>query len=61
MHLGFQEYLAAREIQRVFIAGCGKSNVLQHLAEKFGQGWWQEVTLLLIHEVHVPDFWAVIR
>lgn len=48
MHLGFQEYLAAREIQRIFLSGYGKSDVLKQLADKFGQGWWQEVTLLLV-------------
>ena len=48
MHLGFQEYLAAREIQRLFLADLGKSEVLCQLAEKFGSGWWQEVILLLL-------------
>ena len=48
MHLGFQEYLTAREIQRLFLAGLGNSDVLRQLAEKFGQGWWQEVMLLLL-------------
>jgi formylglycine-generating enzyme required for sulfatase activity len=45
MHLGFQEYLAAREIQNNHHRD---PRVLSNLAERFGQSWWQEVTLLLL-------------
>lgn len=45
MHLGFQEYLAAREIRsRAF----EDNRVLKELALHFGQGWWQEVILILL-------------
>ena len=45
MHLGFQEYLAARDIRnRAF----KDKSVLDELAHRFGQSWWQEVTLLLL-------------
>ena len=45
MHLGFQEYLAAREIRsRAF----DEPNVLKDLASHFGESWWQEVALLLL-------------
>jgi len=45
MHLGFQEYLAAREIQN---QAYRNRNMLKQLATRFGQSWWQEVTLLLL-------------
>ena len=45
MHLGFQEYLAAREIRR---RGFHEPQVLRELAAHFGESWWQEVTLLLL-------------
>lgn len=45
MHLGFQEYLAAREIRtRAF----GDLGVLRELASHFGESWWQEVGLILL-------------
>ncbi len=46
MHLGFQEYLAAREIRRR--AFEGDRQVLRDLASHFGESWWQEVALLLL-------------
>jgi formylglycine-generating enzyme required for sulfatase activity len=45
MHLGFQEYLAARQIQNNFYLD---PKVISDLADQFGQSWWQEVTLLLL-------------
>ncbi len=45
MHLGFQEYLAAREIRAKHFEG---QPVLQDLASHFGESWWQEVSLLLL-------------
>ncbi len=45
MHLGFQEYLAAREIRRRFFEG---EPVVKELASHFGESWWQEVGLLLL-------------
>lgn len=46
MHLGFQEYLAAREIRMRALSG--DADVIKQLANKFGESWWQEVTLLLL-------------
>ncbi|GBC61833.1 hypothetical protein DENIS_2795 [Desulfonema ishimotonii] len=45
MHLGFQEYLAAREIR---IRAYKDAGVLRELAGHFGESWWQEVTLILL-------------
>ena len=45
MHLGFQEYLAAREILRRVGA---EPALLKGLAAHFGDSWWQEVVLLLL-------------
>lgn len=45
MHLGFQEYLAAREIRR---RAFEDPAVIRELAARFGESWWQEVTLLLL-------------
>lgn len=45
MHLGFQEYLAAREIRtRAF----GDPGVLRELVLHFGGSWWREVGLVLL-------------
>lgn len=45
MHLGFQEYLAAREIRgRAF----KDPQILKELACHFGESWWQEVGLVLL-------------
>lgn len=46
MHLGFQEYLAAREIRRRHFTG--DATAFPDLAAHFGQPWWQEVILLLV-------------
>ena len=45
MHLGFQEYLAAREIRR---RAFKEAEVLKELAGRFGDSWWQEVALLML-------------
>ncbi len=45
MHLGFQEYLAAREIRRTYFED---RRVIRDLAARFGEPWWQEVILLLL-------------
>ncbi len=45
MHMGFQEYLAAREIHSRAFKDPG---VLRELASHFGESWWQEVALLLL-------------
>ena len=45
MHLGFQEYLAAREIR---IRSFSKPAVLRELASHFGESWWEEVGLLIL-------------
>jgi len=45
MHLGFQEYLTAREIRtRAF----EDKTILRELALHFGESWWQEVGLLML-------------
>ena len=51
MHLGFQEYLAAREIRKKAfqeLMDQGNSPVLEGLAAHFHESWWQEVGLLLV-------------
>ena len=45
MHLGFQEYLAAREIRSRAFSDPG---ILRELATHFGESWWQEVGLILL-------------
>ena len=45
MHLGFQEYLAAREIRS---RSFDDPAVLKELASHFGESWWREVGLLLL-------------
>ncbi len=62
MHLGFQEYLAAREIRsRAF----ENPKVLRELAGHFGESWWQEVALLLLAledpSLFVPYMREVVR
>ena len=45
MHLGFQEYLAAREIRTL---AFNDKRVLAELASRFSDSWWQEVGLLML-------------
>ncbi|MDP8225188.1 MAG: SUMF1/EgtB/PvdO family nonheme iron enzyme [Candidatus Lernaella stagnicola] len=45
MHLGFQEYLAAREIRS---QAFSNPEVIKELASHFGESWWEEVALLLL-------------
>jgi len=45
MHLGFQEYLAAREIRS---RALEDKTILRELALHFGESWWQEVGLLML-------------
>ena len=63
MHLGFQEYLAAREIRRR--AFEGDREALPELASHFGESWWQEVALLLLAldepSLFVPYMREVVR
>ncbi len=47
LHLGFQEYLAAREIRRRYFEENDRQ-ALADLAANFGDPWWREVTLLLV-------------
>jgi formylglycine-generating enzyme required for sulfatase activity len=51
LHLGFQEHLAAREIlvrsQDAALSG-DRLELLESLAARFGESWWEEVTLLLL-------------
>ncbi len=64
MHLGFQEYLAAREIWRRYFQE-NKKNDLKVLAKGFGSAWWREVILLLlaVPEISIfePFFNEVVR
>jgi NACHT domain/Calcineurin-like phosphoesterase len=53
MHLAFQEYLAARELRR---RGFDDPAVLQALAGRFGEAWWQEVILLMLGLDDPPIF-----
>ena len=58
MHLGFQEYLAAREIRtRAF----EDQTVLKELAGHFGESWWREVALLLLGLEDPPLFEPYMR
>lgn len=53
MHLGFQEYLAAREIRNREIVEAGP---FWELARRFGDSWWQEVILLMLAQDDPPLF-----
>jgi formylglycine-generating enzyme required for sulfatase activity len=53
MHLGFQEYLTAREILSREFAEAG---ALAQLAGRFGESWWQEVILLLLAQQDLRAF-----
>jgi formylglycine-generating enzyme required for sulfatase activity len=58
MHLGFQEYLAAREVRsRAFEDAA----VIEELADHFGESWWREVTLLLLALEDPPLFAPLMR
>jgi len=64
MHLGFQEYLTAREIRGRFqqeMNETGRSNRLAELAARFGESWWQEVALLLLALDDPPLFVPFMR
>jgi NACHT domain/TIR domain len=58
MHLGFQEYLAARELRS---RAAREPEVLATLASRFGSSWWQEVILLLLAEDDPPLFEPFMR
>jgi len=62
MHLGFQEYLTAREIRS---CAFNDQTVLSELARHYGESWWQEVTLLLLAledpSLFVPFMREVVR
>lgn len=45
MHVGFQEYLAARQLGGL---GLERPEVLVSLAKRFQDSWWREVILLLV-------------
>lgn len=45
VHLGIQEFLAAREARR---RGLDEPEILEDLARRFDEPWWQEVTLLML-------------
>lgn len=58
MHLGFQEYLTAREIRdRAFEDPL----VLEELAAHFGDSWWREVGLLVLAFEDPPLFEPYMR
>jgi formylglycine-generating enzyme required for sulfatase activity len=64
MHLGFQEYLAAREIRSRFLQEINeqaKSGLLKELAQNFADSWWQEVALLLLSLEDPPLFVPYMR
>ncbi len=56
IHLGFQEYLAAREIRRVYYSE--DAEIIRRLAEQFGKGWWQEVILLMLSLREEPSIFV---
>ncbi|MCP3916641.1 MAG: SUMF1/EgtB/PvdO family nonheme iron enzyme [bacterium] len=53
LHLGFQEYLAARHVANRFVEDQGP---LRALAARFGESWWREATLLLLAAGEPPLF-----
>ncbi len=49
LHLGFQEYLAAREFRSLaFQNPQHPAEPLNPLLDHFGESWWREVTMLLL-------------
>lgn len=49
LHLGFQEYLAAREFRSLaFQNPQNPAEPLEPLLDHFGESWWREVTMLLL-------------
>ncbi|MCP3920020.1 MAG: SUMF1/EgtB/PvdO family nonheme iron enzyme [bacterium] len=58
LHLGFQEFLAARHIANRYVA---QPELLEELAGHFGESWWREVTLLLLALPDVPLFGPLMR
>ena len=58
LHLGFQEYLAACELRSRAIRD---PQVIEELAGRFGESWWQEVILLLLALEHAPFFEPLLR
>ncbi|MEM7306370.1 MAG: SUMF1/EgtB/PvdO family nonheme iron enzyme [Planctomycetota bacterium] len=53
LHLGFQEYLAARHIAHRYL---DRPELLSELGRRFGETWWREVTLLLLALENPPLF-----
>ena len=58
MHLGFQEYLAARRVKDLIL---DRPDVLEDLARNFGSSWWREVSLLLLALDGPPIFERFMR
>ncbi|MCP4674236.1 MAG: SUMF1/EgtB/PvdO family nonheme iron enzyme [Deltaproteobacteria bacterium] len=58
MHLGFQEYLAAREIRS---RSFEEPEMLKGLAERIGESWWREVALLSVALEDPPIFEGLMR
>ena len=58
MHLGFQEYLAARQLKD---ESFDKPELLRVLANRFGSSWWREVSLLLLALDGPPMFERFMR
>ena len=58
MHLGFQEYLAAKEIKS---QAFYNPEVIGELAAHFGDSWWEEVILLLLSFEDPPLFKAFMK
>ncbi|MFO1051287.1 MAG: SUMF1/EgtB/PvdO family nonheme iron enzyme [Planctomycetota bacterium] len=62
LHLGFQEYLAAREFHRVATTpGAEAEAALDTLARNFHEPWWEEVILLLLRVEGASLFDALMR
>lgn len=57
LHLGFQEYLTAREIW----SRSKDPKVIAEIAGRFGQSWWREVILLLLAQEDFPVFEEFMR
>jgi formylglycine-generating enzyme required for sulfatase activity len=54
MHLGFQEFLAAKHLRNT---GWSDPQVFDALTGRFGEAWWQEVILLMLAQ-RDPDVFA---
>lgn len=58
MHLGFQEYLAAKQLRNL---GLKQPEVMTALAKRFEESWWREVILLMLAQTDPDVFEEMMR